>query len=310
MSDLSNGGGVALPQDLLIDIASTPAETPTPTPTASMLASAGPLPGGVSAMPIDAATFLQVVIPPVPSFAPAGTKISVTITARILAPDGTLSYCRWDNIFDVTVGMTFNSDLAPGYLLSVCATTTTAGVVDGAVYAILGLTHQSNPGVPLDTLLVSSYISTYVPVGWPNGILRTLSDGNGFAFGAVTGVPGAGVPVHYIIVDNYVEPIVMQASLTTSVSVGIRQVKCTMFNGTLPPVTIGICPNTQAQGTTVNYTFTLNLTPLGAAAAAVQYCTLGGPLILSQPFSLYMTAVNLDGGDQFTALTVFGRAWI
>jgi hypothetical protein len=275
-----------------------------------MLASAGPLPGGVSAMPIDAATFLQVIIPPVPSFAPAGTKISVTITARILAPDGTLSYCRWDNTFDVTVGLTFNSDLAPGYLLSVCATTTTAGVVDGAVYAIIGLTHQSNPGVPLDTLLVSSYISTYVPVGWPNGILRTLSDGNGFALTVVTALPAPGTNLNYTIVDQYVSLIGVNTGLITGVAVANRIVQLVVKPGGGQDTIIGQAVNAQAGSLDLVYYFGVGQPLYGAVGVSPQYVPFDPGMILRAGDVVRIAVQNKQAADQVYQSLIFGRAWI
>jgi len=306
----SSSGGVVLP-DEVSDSITAAAQEPLPSsnqPVPQIMASA--LPGGVSAMPIDASTYLQVVIPPNPTYFLASSQITVTVNARILNADGTLNYCSWPQTFKMSNGLSFTSNLAPGYLLSVSITCDTNNVADGVLYAVAGLIHQEQTGIPVDTLLVASYVSTYQPAGWPSGILRTVSDGNGFALQVQAANPSVGDDALYTSPDQQEEISALQFTITTSATAATRQAYLEMSNPGTGSVIIGYSPVTQTAGQTVTYAFARNLPASAAVSNQIQYCTLAEGVILNLGGVIIIDAFNLQSGDQISNIYVAGRAWL
>jgi hypothetical protein len=236
--------------------------------------------------------------------------VQVTINARILGNDGTLTYCSWPQVFNVNAGLTYASDLAPGYLLSVAVTCVTPNIPDGVLYAVVGLIHQAQTGIPLDTLLVASYVNSNQPAGWPSGILRTVSDGNGATFQLAPANPPAGFAYTYTVLDQQLELVAVYFNLTTSAAVVNRTAYVQVHAPGGGPQFAGLCPNTQAASLTVTYSMGAGLPTLGAAGALYQQVTLLDNILLSAGSVLVVNAGSLQAGDQFTGIQIFGRAWL
>lgn len=302
--------GVVLPTEVTESISAAALEPAPPQPATAIQFQGAALPGGVSAIPIDASTYLQIQVLPNPTYPNPSGGVNISLTAKILSPDGSITNCQYTQNFSVTAGTTQVYDLAPGYLISVAVTCQNAGIPDGALFVIAGLIHQPNAGLPLDALLCASYLSSYVPVGWPEGILRTISDGNGFPASVQSATPGVGVQPTYTIVDAYFQVVGIEFELTTDAVAGSRYVSAFVN----PPVGagtgIGAAPAVQGPGTTVAYLLGPGLAQFNSPLGTGQTIATPDPLLLAMGDLIGISASNLDPNDQFTALTVHGRAWL
>ena len=305
-----NAGGVVLPDEVTADITAA-AQEPLPasnTPTPQFQTTA--LPGGVSAIPVDASTYLQITVVPNPSFPNPAGGVTVFLTAKILQPSGTITNCLYTYTFSITAGLLQVSDMAPGYLLAVAVSVGTAFVPDGALYAVVGLLHQPNSGQPLDALLISGYVSSLQPTGWPEAILRTVSDGNGWSFGLRPTSPALGADWIYQVVDAQLELTSVALTLTAAVTVANRYVTIYISVAGGSEATVGACATAQTAGTAVEYQFSAGLPASSITAAGIQFCTLANPILLNAEGVMGTDTNGLQAGDQISNIALTGRAWI
>jgi hypothetical protein len=305
-----NAGGVALTDDVVqqINTQAAAALPPPNQPTPQIVET--PIAGGVSAVPIDASTYLQITIPANPTFPNPAGGVTILLTAKILTPNGTITNCLYTYTFNISSGLLQVADLAPGYLLSVAVTCGTAGIPDCALYVVVGLLHQPNTGQPLDALLVASYVSSAQPCGWPEGILRTVSDGNGVLTLVEGPNPGPGNPAYYQVADEYFQLQSVQATLTTGVAVANRDVYVQVSNPLTFSQNVSFCVNTQTAGSNVTYIFSQGIASASLLSGAVQLVPLPQGINLSLGMQIIMGAANLQGADSFSVLQVMGQAWL
>lgn len=306
----SDNGGVSLPDDAAATIAAaTAAATPAPAATATPSISTS-LAVGVTGMPIDASTWIQITIPANASAAVAVPSVSITLTARILLADGTLSYCRWDKTFAMNAGLTYSSDMAPGYLLSVAVTCNTPGVVDGMLFAVVGLIHQPGTGFPLDTVLVSSYVSYTAPAAWPGGHLHTVSEGEGFYFEYEGTNPPAGSAWTYTVVDQYLMPQLIAFEFVTSSTAANRYPYIELTLPPMPPVYIGVAPVAQTASQSWYWNFGVELAWESGAPVILECLPLQSGLLLNPGAQLGVNCYQLQSGDEIVNPVIIGRAWV
>lgn len=261
-------------------------------------------------MPIDASTWIQVTVPPNPSAAATVPTVSLTFTGRILGLDGTLAYCRWDESFSLASGLTFSSDLAPGYLVSLTVTCNTPGVVDGMVYTIVGLTHQPNVGAPLDTLLIASYVSSAAPCGWPCGFLRTVSDGQGFYFAYKGTAPAAGSPWYYTVTDAYLMLQLISFELTTNATAASRIPYVDLILPGPFYVQVALSGGSEPASTSYYWNIGVDLPNMTAAVGAIITVSLLAGLVLNAGTQIGVVVQNMQAGDTITGPAIIGRAWV
>jgi hypothetical protein len=309
MGEASKAGGIVLPPEVEASIAAAQAAVAKAPPPAPPSVYPHRLAGGVSAMPIDESTNLQINIPACSGYAGAVTNVNLSVTARILNPDGTLTYCEWDQVFPLNGGLTALVALAPGYLVGLTITCNNGVVSDGVLFCVAGLIHRPQPGAPLDTLLIAHYVSYWAPAGWPMSIVGHISDTRGFPFVANQRAPGAGSYAQYTCVDQYLEVISAQATLTTDAVAGNRQVygMVTPYGGGQSSVTISNA--IQAASTSVAYTFAVGLQIEDAAGGAQQLMPLPAGLVVASGGQIRLYAAGMDAGDQWSNLVILGRAW-
>jgi hypothetical protein len=306
-----NAGGVVLPDEITSSIA-TAAQTPEPTNTPEPINFQGSaLPGGVSAVPIDASTYLQITIAPNPSFPNPSGGVTINLTAKILTPQGAIVNCAYSYNFSVTAGLVAVSDMAPGYLVAVCATCETAGIPDGVLFVTAGLIHQPNAGLPYDALLCASYMSSVVPVGWPEGILRTVTDGDGFGWIYRNLSIPVGTQPSYTVVDVQVELLGMQVSLTTDAVAGNRLMSVIAQKSTGGNTQLVTGQSPQTASTTLSYLATgggqYNIPGGGIQVCSVPLTT---PNRLYQGDLVECDIINFDPNDQVNFFVLYGRAWL
>jgi len=305
-----NGGGIVLPDEVESSITSAAQEATATNVELVPQVSASQMPGGVAAMPIDPSTYLQVVIPANPSFPNPSGGVSVTINARILSPAQQLTYCSWPQTFNVNSGISFASDLAPGYLLSVAVTVTTLGIPDGVIYAVVGLIHTNVVNTPNDTLLVCGYVNSRQPIGWPSGILRTTSEGAGFSTAVQPANPGAGNFLLYPTVDQYFRLLGISFTFTTSAAAGNRYIVVAVQPVAYPAVWVGVCPTAQPAGQAVIYEASVNMAVAAISAGAVETFPLADVGQLAAGSYIDILPQNLQAGDAITGATITGQAWL
>lgn len=306
----SDNGGVSLPDDAAATIqAATAAATSAPAAAPSAAPSVG-VSVGVNSMPIDANTWIQITVPANPTAAINAPSISLTLTARILQADGTLAYCRWDETFSLSSGLSFASDMAPGYLLSVAVTCNTAGVVDGMVYAVVGLIHQPGPGRPLDTVLVASYLATASPLAWPAGHLHGISEGNGFLVTIAGTTPAGGANFYYTVVDYYFELKSVQFTLVTGSTAANRQPAVGAGGSTSGAEAVGWYTGTQTASTTMSYNFMVDTAPAAAGPSGWTLCTLSPGIKVPAGGMIEIVVVNIAAGDQLEDIILVAQVWL
>jgi len=305
--------GVTLPPEVAENISAVQAIPNPPPPVLPTQIQGSELPGGVSAVPIDASTLLQVVVPPCNNPAYASTQIALTICARILLPDGTLNYSSFPEQFTASAGLFFQSDLAPGYLISVAATVSTPNIPSGVVFVSSGLVHQSGQGIPFDTLLVSGYCSSYNPTGWPAGVLQDVTSGQGAPWSANPSAPAVGSTFTYDIPDAYVELQAATFTLTTNATAGNRFVYLEAITSIGAQAFIAASTVAQTASETVTYTAVFGTPAPIAILSSLELLSLSGPLILGNGAAVEASAAGFQfgaGGDKFTSLQLVGRGWL
>ncbi len=308
MSNTPGGGAALSPaQEAEIQAAANAAAVTAPVSPGSLTT---PQAVGINAMPTDANTWLQVIIPPAPSASFISLTFSITVTARILRADGSLAYCRWDKTFAYNVGLVFSSDMPPGYLVGLSVTCNTAGIVDGMMFVIAGLIHQPGTGNPLDTVLIASYVSSACPLSWPQGHLRAITDGKGFTVVLQPANPLAGSPLVYTVVDAYLKVTAIQFTLTTSVTVGNRLPYIAVGNSAAALVNVGVDTVLIPANTVAPVIFMVDVAPVLWPVAGTEICNMEPDLMVSSGGIVSIQIANIFAGDQLSAISILGWAWL
>jgi hypothetical protein len=310
MSGEPAGSSIVLPANLLANIDETAQNLASQQASAARTAGRVRLAGGVSASPVDNTTFLQLTIPPNPSFAVGGLSVSVSLTAVLKNISGEVVYSRWDSTFNILTGLSANYQLTDSNLLSVSITCLTPAIPDGVLYAVCGLTHSKGITTPLDTLLICSYLSSLVPCGWPTGILRTVTDSQGFGFSTIFGGPVVGNTIQYTTVDAYLSVQSVSCVFSTSAIAGNRQVYLGFINTSLAAESVTFCPNTQAASLTTTYYFQAGVWLWGAVGGPIQSVPIPEGLVAGPNGQVSVNVNNFQVGDQLSNLVIIGRAWL
>jgi len=301
--------GIMLPADVqaaadqeAAQIAPVPS-SPAPTPV--------PLPGGVSAFPVDFCTNLQCQILPVGGAVAAALPASVTVmvAGKILNSDGSITNCQWPNTFAPSAGLYFNSDLAPGYLLSMAVTLQTPGIPSGALFCVLGLCHQNAPPQPLDAVLISGYVTSSNPLGWPSGVLHDVGDGPGCPVYVYPPNPGAGNLVAYVVSDLYLQPTAVTFTLSTSGTVTSRTPWVFYGYGGVAYWSLGIASILQPASTVVVYEFSLGSGTMPSALNVFYVGPIATGVRMVSGMTLYINAQQFQPGDAFSGISIQGNAW-
>jgi hypothetical protein len=310
MGNGGNGGSVVLPQEITDSLTQAATETAVATPTlAPSPLSTSQLAGGVSAIPIDAATWMQCQIAPNPTYGQVAA-VSVTLTARILAPDGTITNCRWDNTFAPAAGLAFSSDLAPGYLISAALTLNTPGVMSGVLYALVGLVHQT-PGVyPVDTLLIAQYLTSQNPVGWPCGILHDASEGPGYPLRFFDAVAAPTSSYTYTVQDwlFMLSSIGFYYDTDGTVSNRYVEVYAVTVAGGAATLAFSTFPEPALNGW--SYYCSPGIGPAGDATTGNYVLPLSPGMLFHAGDQIIIGAIGLGAGDQVTNVSILANAWL
>jgi len=303
-------GDITLPPSVVSTLEAAASTPPSPGPGSGGQIQPTEAAGGVSAVPVDASTFIQVAVLPNPNPLYSTTTVSVSICARLMDASGNLNYSRWDNSFAVSAGITFQALLLPGYLISLAVTCNTASIPSGVLFVVGGLVHQANTGLPLDTLLLSSYVSSFAPAGWPAGALTDVSADQGAPCTIPFGASAPGAHCTLTVPDAYFLPLAAYVGFTTSVAVANREVFMYASIAGGPAVYLAICPNTQAAGLTVGYLFMPTVSPFAPPALDTQVVGLTSELLTPGGTVITIAAAAIQAADQFANGYVYGRAWL
>jgi len=301
--------GIMLPADVTAAADQAAAQaapvpsSPAPTPV--------PLPGGVSAFPVDFCTNLQCQILPVGGAVAAALPASVTVmvAGKILNSDGSITNCQWPNTFAPSAGLYFNSDLAPGYLLSIGVTLQTAGIPSGALFCVLGLCHQSAPPQPLDAVLISGYVTSSNPLGWPSGVLHDVGDGPGCPVYVYPANPGAGNLLAYPVTDLYFQPTAVTFTLNTSAVVAGRTPWVFYGFAGVAYWSLGITSLSQAASSSNTYEFSQGSGTMPAGLTSFYVGPIATGVRLVSGMTLYINVIGFQAGDALINIAIQGNAW-
>lgn len=197
--------GIILPTGVLATLEAEHAATPATPPPGSPAQLQTPPLGGVSAICIDANSYLQVQVLPSPGPSTVVPNVSLQVNTRTIDPNGSIVNNVYTFTANLAAGLTYTEPLPLGYLLSLSVNTLTPGVVTGVCFVIAGITHQLGANQLPDIPLASGYVCTLTPVGWPSGILHDVSDGEGY-YGQLGPFQTSGGGTYtYTIVDQFIQ---------------------------------------------------------------------------------------------------------
>jgi len=303
-----NPTGVVLPAGLLATLEAEGAAAQAAAAQSPAVSNPG-LPGGVAAMPVDAQTWLQFVLAEWPLVYNNPTSVSCVLNARILNPNGTITNNQYSITFSATGGQNQRFSMPPGYLLGVTLTCTTANVPSGAYFCLVGLVHQNAANQTFDVLLICDYLTSLNPLAWPCGILHAMGDGPGAPFAFQGTNPPAGSAYTVTLDEALFQLQNVTVSFTTSATAANRSV----FVYASPPpgtlvITIAVSPALQVASTTLEYTFMMG-GPTVTIVPGNEYGPIAGPIRLPYGTIVGISALQLQAGDQLSAIYLIGTLW-
>lgn len=301
--------GIVLPGEALEAIEQAAAESQPGSAPSGPTATPVGFAGGVSAIPVDFCTNLQVSVlaPGTPGLFPS--SVTLAITGKILNSDGSITNQYWSYNFAPSAGLLVWPELAPGYLLSVTATCQTAGIPSGALFCVAGLVHQTGSRQPLDMTLISAYLSSSNPVAWPSGVLHDISDGAGFYFEYEGTSAPLGSAWTYYIVDQYLMPQTISFEFVTSSTAANRYPYVELTLPPAPAVFIGVAAVAQTASQSWYYTFGTGLAWESGAPNIIELLALQSELMLNPGSNLTINCYQFQSGDQIVNPVIQGRAW-
>ena len=124
----------------------------------------------------------------------------LTVTAKILLPDGRITVNSWTYLSSAiwTKNQKIEA-LTEGFLLSLCVSLPSAAslIARGQCYVQVGLQTGAAVGTPVYRTLISDYLTTNYYPGWPEGQPQTNVGGMGFMNTLTIAAPGAGADWTY-----------------------------------------------------------------------------------------------------------------
>jgi hypothetical protein len=124
----------------------------------------------------------------------------LTVTAKILLPDGRITVNSWTYLSSAiwTKNQKIEA-LTEGFLLSLCVSLPSAAgiIVRGQCYVQVGLQTGAAVGTPVYRTLISDYLTTNYYPGWPESQPRASVDGRGWISTVTITAPGAGADWSY-----------------------------------------------------------------------------------------------------------------
>lgn len=235
--------------------------------------------------------------------------ISITITARLLLPDGTLKLSQ-----QVLVTTSDRSKqggtvaLTEGFLLSVVVQIASPNVED-RIFVSVRLSKGSIGQATIVQQLCAGYPNINRFVTWPPGVHEGSSETNGY-INSVTGTtPGAGSEISETVPSNARwELLSFHYSLTTSATVATRQSALIIDDGT-NILWESTQINQQAASLVYGYSFFPGSPQIAAQTVSVIVASPIGIQLLPG-FRIRTTTLNLQAGDQYTPPQYLVKEWI
>jgi len=236
------------------------------------------------------------------------TNVVVQFNFEILRRDGELIN-QQETVSSVLddVSVTRTVKLTEGFLLSATATTPTAGVFYGHLWAAATV-FPFGPGVQaLGRTLFRGAVTPNIAVAWPQVQLQNPSEITTPTIGVSVAAPGAGVVQSFTLTDNQVWKLVaIHVGLTTNATVANRRVRVDITVPTGQAFTAAVSSMDQTASQFVTYTFVV-----GGNYATITGNRVFGPLgqipPLTQNTIITMNTTGFQsgaGGDSFTAMTL------
>lgn len=236
--------------------------------------------------------------------------VEVDVQARLLRPDGQITVSSWQFFPTGNRALNiFERDLCEGWLLDVVASTPTAAVRRGNVFADIGLIRGSGATALSVRNLIDAYVTTSVGQGWPDGDQYDSVNQSGIINHLVIGTPAAGADFQLVVPTGARWRLrSIAATLTTAVAAGNRLPVFQITDNIGHPLVQSPFANQQAPSIVQAYCAQQGWTAFTNGNTSVT--GLPTDLTLLAGWFIGCTTTGIQAADQWSALQVQFEEWL
>ena len=234
----------------------------------------------------------------------------LTITARVLTPDGQVQTQRWTHTPNTDRSRaTTRVPLAEGFLLGVLVEAVGIAYARGQCWLLVGIQRGAGAVGVVHEQLIGDYVTGRVRLTWPGGLIRSSVEGPG-VLRSVTGAdPAAGAEISMTVPSGARWLLrALSAVFVTDATAGNRQPRLVIDDGT-NILFQSADPSLQAASVTNRYSAGASL---AAQTAAVNTHLLALPseLGLSAGWRIGTNTSGIVAGDNWGAPQLLVEEWI
>lgn len=245
----------------------------------------------------------------VQGFSIAPVTVTFSVSGRLLTVDGIV--VPFASSFTVAQG-SFNFSIplsaVEGFLLSVNVISN--AVSRGQSYAAIYLTRGQSITSFIGQMLAADYCTNQIPMSWPNSGIRGTREGPGVLATVSVTSPGAGAD--WTFANTLIGALRLYhgtATLTTSAAAANRNVEVLVKDVNSVVVYRGSAAISIPASTTAAVSFTNGNTNTPVVTTDV-LIPLPATCFIQAGGSLSVNTVNLQGGDQWSAIKLWSEQWV
>jgi hypothetical protein len=236
---------------------------------------------------------------------------TVRVRGRFVRLDGSVEYFSHDHTAagDRTLH-TSDFKLGEGYILNLTAVCTSGSPQIGSLFCVVQVIRGLGGATELMGVLLQGYVTSTIALAWPGSPIVHPLDGPGNTATWLGTDPALGAEWNEIVPAGLVWRVcTVRAVLVTSAVVATRRPILIYDNGTdidlsiVHPETVGASGSTPFQWM-IGGTYTDGLVGFG------QVASLPGDRRLGQLYRLRTSTLNLQAGDQWTAIRLGVEQWM
>jgi len=237
--------------------------------------------------------------------------LGLTISGRILRPDGTISPIKFTHAPNSTRTIaTTIVGLSEGWLLGLTVRATTGAPAFGQTWVLLELLRGGGGATDVVQTLGMGFVTANTPLNWPGGVNFLPTDGPGHLRSIVGTTPAAGAEISEVVPTGARwEFLAFRALFVTSAAVANRFPSFIVFDGSSGDYQNGAIV-AQAASLSIKY----HLAP-GAPAPQLDG---NNDLVIPAPVGIRLAAgfaintgtANIQAGDQWSAIRYLVREWM